>query len=253
MNRTEYQKNYYLNVTKRNRELNKIKKENTLTNFQSNLLYKKSIIKEFNQYDFNNFFTGTSNPNYQIKKQLEKENKELKDIENEFKIELGLKYYKPLGLAGLTKKTNNYINHLLQLNIIDRALFFFETNYSNEWHTHIFLNVTNDLIVDLNNYLEGKWFDAISLNVPIKTKESQTKILGYCLKQIDIYSNKKTSKDKVLNWNFTGNYNKNNMETLTQQTKIAMLKAYKINHKLIVKVDLEQQKKLNGKYVTTAA
>lgn len=224
MNISEYNKKYYLNITKKKRKIARLKKQYGFIDKDiANRIYKKGIVEEFASYDFNCFFTGTANPNYKTREQLKFENEWFIAIKKEYDIDLGIKYFKPISIARLAKYTSQYIAHLIELRVIDRAFIVFEQNKQKEWHTHVMLNVVNSNIIDKSGYLEGKWSLGISLNVPLTSQISKVKHLWYSVKEIDIYGVSRFAKEKVLLWNFLGNYEENMREIGLSQTELTEL------------------------------
>lgn len=249
---------YYQSKTKNKRLLEKIisdySEQNKKTN---NKEYKGAIVSHFSKYMFTDFFTGTSNANYLQKEQIELYNQKYKEINREYNTEYSLKKHIPVSLNGLKKYTDKYINYLMDLKIVDRAIVFFEQNKSDEWHCHILLNVINSCIVDIDTYLENKWLLGISLNVNIPTKDDAIKLLQYSVKQINILSNRKSDKDKALNWQIAGDYtvldkNKINMNKTTIE-QLEKIKNYKMKYNLTVTPDTQHQKYLNDRYVRFSA
>lgn len=232
----DYNRNYYLTVEKTKRLINAfLKKYKNINNHSENKKYKQAIISKFSQYDFNNFFTGTNDPDYLERQSLELYNKKIEEINAEFGTALKGKYYQPVSIKGLRNYTEKYINHLLEIGCIDRAIVFYEQHKNHTWHTHILLNVINLNLADVDNFIENKWLIGICLNVPITDK---SKLLDYCTKQLDIFSSKKSEKEKVLNWNILGNYTLEKTEikrkrTLTEE-RIQQINLSKVTYNLEV-------------------
>ncbi|WP_293302603.1 hypothetical protein [Pedobacter sp. UBA4863] len=270
MNTSEYNKKYYLNITKKKRKIARLKRQYGFINKDiANRIYKKGIVEEFANYAFNCFFTGTANPNYKVREQLKLDNEWFVSIKKEYDIDLGIKYFKPISIAKLTRYTLQYVSYLIKLRAIDRAFIVFEQNKQKDWHTHIMLNVVNSNIIDINGYLEEKWSLGISLNVPVRSQISKVKHLWYSVKEIDIYGVSRCAKEKVLMWNFLGDYKedmreirlsqieltelyKKECETRVNQRPIKKcendLDLFKLKNNIHVIVDWNQQRELASKY-----
>lgn len=253
---SNYNKSYYQTVTKA-----RLKLQDTLLPCMGDNKscyrkeYREALQAFFGKYHFNNFFTGTNNPNYIEREELRLVNKKIDLINRELGANVSFENRKKMSLNGLVRYTNKFIGLLMDLKAINRAVVFYEQNQNREWHCHILINVINDLIIDVNNYLEDKWLIGISLNVPINSQKDKQKLLQYSTKQIALNGNRQNVEEKVLNWNFIGDYEEpknkeeKNMKEKTRKEQIQFLERFKDKNGLTVKVNPLQQMLLNAKYV----
>ncbi|WP_316785962.1 hypothetical protein [Pedobacter frigiditerrae] len=257
----KHNQSYYLNVTKNKRLLHKVISYRALENKKvSAYEYKQAIITHFSKYHFTDFFTGTANPNYLQKEQIEIYNKKYKEINKEYQTDYALKKYIPISLNSFKRYTGKYLTYLIELNIIDRGIVFYEQNKSKEWHCHLIVNVVNKYIKDVSLFLEDKWLLGISLNVPIPTIEDKTSLLLYSTKQLSIYGRQKSDKDKVLSWEIFGDFmqpkrttkNETKMKKFKKE-QIEAIEKFKEKNGLITTFDPKHQKMLNDRFVRFSA
>ena len=132
-------------INKRNQRIRIKNKENispSLTKREQEIEYITNLINYFNTYEFDIHFTGTYEP---INTQR-------------------------ISLQSLKTYTENYIQMLIDKNLIEYGLIFLDTGENENNHTHILIK-TNPNIKNIPNLLKSIWL--LGTNVDSKVIETE--------------------------------------------------------------------------------
>lgn len=132
-------------INKRNQRIRIKMRENisqSLSKKEQEEEYTSNLINHFNNYIFDIHFTGTFNP----------------------------KHSKKISLQLLKSYTDQFIQSLIEEDIIEYGLLFFDTGEDENNHTHIIIK-TNPNIKNIHKHLKSKWL--LGTNVCSKTIETE--------------------------------------------------------------------------------
>jgi len=208
---------------RKRRLIDKIEKGLELGNKEPNKLnelYQLNLFNFFNQFTYNYSFTGTLDLNVLERKRLKEINKEIKEQNQLWGLELGYKLQKKIGVKSLRKYTEKYIQFVTDLKIVERTFTTFEYGINNTLHVHILFK-SNNKKINFSNTISKSWLLGNS-KVKYLRKNLQVTNLNYILKELKPYSYTSKNKNSVDNWFFTGDYTLN-------KTDIKKKKEFKYN------------------------
>jgi len=151
-------------INKRNQRIRNKNKENispSLTKKEWDIEYINNLITYFNTFGFDIHFTGTYEP----------------------------KHTKKISLQSLKSFTENYIQMLIDENIIEYGLIFLDTGDNENNHTHILIK-TNPNIKNIQKLLKLKW--VLGKNVEckiIETENHKLNTIKYGFEKMGNYNN----------------------------------------------------------------
>jgi hypothetical protein len=160
-------------INKRNQRIRIKNKENispSLTKREQEIEYITNLINYFNTYEFDIHFTGTYEP---INTQR-------------------------ISLQSLKTYTENYIQMLIDNNLIEFGLIFLDTGENRNNHTHILIK-TNPNIKNIPNLLKSIWL--LGTNVDSKVIETESHKLNTIKYGFEKMGKNNQDTRKTL-WNF---------------------------------------------------
>jgi hypothetical protein len=203
--RKEQNRNNQRNCRLKKKLHNEIKSLNKPINF--NKKYQDDIVHSFMNYGFNTLFTGTINLNHLEQNELDRMNREVDRINQEFEIQLSYFTERRTTIQSLKDYTERYIQFLYSRKVINRSLVFFEVGNNLNIHTHIILNSKTNY-QDLKLILESSWLIGVSnTSKPIRNDGEKERVIRYGVKELKPTSSKTNEQKKIDNWFFIGEYN----------------------------------------------
>ena len=133
--RKEQNRNNQRNCRLKKKLHKEVKNLNTPINF--NKKYQDDIVHSFMNYGFNTLFTGTINLNHLEQNELDRMNREVDRINQEYEIQLSYFTERRTTIQSLKDYTERYIQFLYSRKVINRSLVFFEIGNNLNIHTHI--------------------------------------------------------------------------------------------------------------------
>jgi hypothetical protein len=201
---------------RRHRTIKKIKSEIETAEKSKiwNIQYRDNIVKYFNQFDFDFFFTGTVKSSEIDKLELNNTNLEIKKINESLNADIPYKVKKKIGLNGLATYTKKYIDNLFTNNIIIRCFYVIEEGENHNYHVHMLMKSQNNIIDFIEN-TERRWILGKSSTVPFLGEQDKLNLLNYCAKELEPSSKQEKDRLKIDNWYFEGEFwNKNTLPTI---------------------------------------
>lgn len=187
--------------------------------------YKTNLVNYFKQFDFDYFFTGTIDLNFQERQRLEEKNQEIKLLNQTLETNLSLQTERRIGIQSLRKYTEKYIQFLSDRQLIERCFVVFEKGKNRKYHIHI-LFYSNPNVIDFDKTSENRWLVGSSFTTSISTQKDKEDILGYCVKELKPSSNKVEDLNKIDNWFIYGDFeldiNKNHKQTISEKIPITL-------------------------------
>jgi len=154
------------------RDKNRRNISNSLTKEEREKEYIENLITFFNTYEFDIHFTGTFNP----------------------------KNTKKISLQSLKSYTENFIQLLINDNIIEYGLIFLDTGENDNNHTHIVIK-SNENTKNIHRLIKSKWMLGNNVNVKdILTEEHKLNTIKYCVKKMENTYNR--NRIKLDSWTF---------------------------------------------------
>jgi hypothetical protein len=154
------------------RDKNKRNISNSLTKEEREKEYIENLITFFDTYEFDIHFTGTFNP----------------------------KNTKKISLQSLKSYTENFIQLLINENIIEYGLVFLDTGENDNNHTHIVIK-SNENTKNIHRLIKSKWMLGNNVNVKdILTEEHKLNTIKYCVKKMENTYNR--NRIKLDSWTF---------------------------------------------------
>lgn len=147
---------------------------------EMDMKYKEEMVKHFNNFDFNYFFTGTIGTNSYERKELK--NYKCDNLNYLLESSLMNQIVKKTTIKSLRNYTEKYLESLSSKGLITRWFVVFEMGNDNKYHVHIMLG-TNNTDYEFMDYSENHWLLGRSLTIPINTEEDKLKTLNYCVKE----------------------------------------------------------------------
>jgi hypothetical protein len=184
-----------------------------------NTEYKTNLVNYFKQFDFDYFFTGTIDLNYQERQKLEEENQEIKLLNQTLETNLSFQTERRIGIKSLRKYTEKYIQYLSDKQLIERCFVVFEVGKNGKYHIHIMF-CSNPNIIDFDKTSENRWLIGNSITISIPTQNDKEKLLDYCVKELNPSSNKVDDLNKIDNWFISGDFNTKNKQVRTTLSSI---------------------------------
>jgi hypothetical protein len=164
-------------INKRNQRLrDKIKGDipTSLSKEQWDKEYIKNLIKYFNTYEFDIHFTGTFDPKHSNK----------------------------ISLQSLKSYTDQFIQSLIDENIIEYGLIFMDTGENENNHTHIVMK-SNSNFNNNHSLIKSKWLLGTNVdNKDIETEYQKYNTIKYGFKKMENYKGNKGEFIKKDLWNF---------------------------------------------------
>ncbi|MGE0020827.1 MAG: hypothetical protein AB7S72_14235 [Draconibacterium sp.] len=181
--------------------------------------YKNEIVKYFNSFDYDYFFTGTIDLKYNEKEHLKQINKEIKDLNQLLETNMSFEVERKIGIKSLRKYTDKYIQFLTEKNLLERCFVVFELGKNHKYHVHIMFK-SNKNYRNFVNFTENRWLVGTSITIPIKNYLDKTNLVNYCVKELNCCSNKITDLNRVDNWFISGNFDKKITEEISTSSLI---------------------------------
>jgi hypothetical protein len=203
--RKEQNRNNQRNCRLKKKLHKEVKNLNTPINF--NKKYQDDIVHSFMNYGFNTLFTGTINLNHLEQNELDRMNREVDRINQEYEIQLSYFTERRTTIQSLKDYTERYIQFLYSRKVINRSLVFFEIGNNLNIHTHIILNSKTNY-QDLKLILESSWLIGVSnTSKPLRNDGEKERVIRYGVKELKPTSSKTNEQKKIDNWFFIGEYN----------------------------------------------
>ncbi len=162
-------------INKSNQRMRDVNKKDIPTSFtkeQRDKVYIENLIPFFNTFEFDIHFTGTFNP----------------------------KNTKKISLQSLKSYTENFIQLLINDNIIEYGLIFLDTGENDNNHTHIVIK-SNENTKNIHRLIKSKWMLGNNVNVKdILTEEHKLNTIKYCVKKMENTYNR--NRIKLDSWTF---------------------------------------------------
>lgn len=160
-------------INKRNQRIRIKNKENispSLTKKEWEIEYITNLITYFNTFEFDIHFTGTYKPIHTQK----------------------------ISLQSLKSYTENFIQMLIDENLIEYGLIFLDTGENQNNHTHILIK-TNPNINNINKLLKSKWVLGNNIeNKPFETENHKLNTIKYGFEKMG----KNNPDTRKTLWNF---------------------------------------------------
>jgi len=167
--------------------------------------YTTTLSNYINQFEFDTFFTGTFDMNKFQREEMNKENKEIEELNVEFDLIGSFVSEKHISIQSLRKYTEKYLNTLYQKDLFIRCFVVFEKGKNNKNHVHILFK-SNDKKINFVDTTENSWLIGHSISVPIDTFQDQIKLVGYSMKEFKPLSNSVREQNKIDNWFLVGDF-----------------------------------------------
>lgn len=209
--RTEVRRKQNMENQRRCRMRKRINKEVDIvlkTNKELNNEYRTNIINFNNQFEYDYFFTGTVDLNQVERNELNKMNKEVSELNQEYYTEYRNLTDKKVGIKSFRKYTERYIHFLSERQLIERCFVVFEVGTNGKYHTHIMFK-SNSEKINFDVLSENRWLLGNSLTIKIDSNKDQRNLLQYCTKEMKPTSKKITDLNRVDNWFIWGDYIQN--------------------------------------------
>ena len=166
-----------------------------------NTLYREGIVNHFSKYNFNYFFTGTLDPNYLKRREINKFNEGIKELNQLLDTDISYHVEKRIGIKSLRKYTERYIQFLCDKQFINNYFVVFELGKNYKFHVHIMFE-TDKYKWNFKNYSEDHWFLGTSITESVKSEQDKYSLLSYCVKEFYPESHKPSDLNKMDSWFF---------------------------------------------------